>query len=210
MTNILSVRLQRWRPSIPARNVPSGYTVRVLNSDPAKAEAIKKAFDGVQLVYGSLGETDIISREAASVDVVLRAIWHLWSVKATRQGLRAKPKSNKPLHWIQVPSATSLAAAELSNELRIPGATNDTVFNNLDGVDAISSLIKQYPSHAIDDYVLSAATSTPDIKTALAVGPIIYGWGRSIQIPSLSKATLQRRRSLQVNPSFSRWGNVYV
>ncbi|GAW23067.1 hypothetical protein ANO14919_126170 [Xylariales sp. No.14919] len=107
MTNIL------WRPSIPARKVLSGYTVRALNRDPAKAEAIQKAFDSVKLVYGSLDDTSIISREASSADVVLRATGHLRSVKATRQSLRVKPKSNKPPHWIQVPGATSLAAAEL-------------------------------------------------------------------------------------------------
>lgn len=64
--------------------------------------------------------------------------------------------------------------------------------------------------------MLSVATDTPHIKTALIVPPMIYGKGsgpgnqRSVQIPELVKAILQRQKGLQVGPGLSRWGNIHI
>lgn len=77
-------------------------------------------------------------------------------------------------------------------------------------------MIKSHPTRAVDNYILDVAQNTPEIYTALIVGPIIYGRGqgpvkqRSVQVPSLAKATLERKRGLQVGKGQNRWGNVHV
>ncbi|KAI0968432.1 hypothetical protein F4678DRAFT_443010 [Xylaria arbuscula] len=194
------------------------YRVRVLNRNPTHIEAIKRAFNEVEVVDGSLDSTGVISREAGDADVVLHlaATGHLNSVQTIHQALQERPKNKKPPYWIQISGATNLAAAELADKCRIPGTANDTAYNDLEGVESIWSLIKQHPSRTVDNYILSASANTPGIKTALVVPPIIYGRGRgpvnqrSIQIPTLAKVTLERRGGLQVGPGLSRWGNVHI
>ncbi|KAL1847236.1 hypothetical protein VTK73DRAFT_10409 [Phialemonium thermophilum] len=121
-----------------------------------------------------------------------------------------------PAYWVQISGATALAAAELADESRVPGSPSDVVFDDLSGIGRIRDLIQAHPSRAVDNYVLSVAARDPQIHTALLLGPVIYGRGRgpvhqrSVQIPELARATLQRRRGLQVGRGLSRWGNVHV
>ncbi|KAI1296963.1 hypothetical protein F5Y03DRAFT_410105 [Xylaria venustula] len=178
------------------------YRRRVLNRNTTHIEAIKRVFSEVEVVDGSLDDTGVISREVGNADVVLHlaATGHLNSVQAIHQGLQERPKNKKPPYWIQISGATNLAAAELADKSRIPGTASDTVYNDLEEVESIWSFIKQHPSRAVDNYILSASTNTPSIKTALVVPPIIYGRG----------LTLERRRGLQVGPGLSRWGNVHI
>ncbi|KAI0543217.1 hypothetical protein GGR58DRAFT_451157 [Xylaria digitata] len=204
-------------PHLLAQSHPE-YTVRTLNRDPAKGEAIQKAFNGVQLVDGTLDDADLISQEAENADVVLHlaANKHLNSVEAIHRGLQAKSKSNKTPFCVQVSGASGLAAAEIADKSRTPGTPSYAAYNDLEGIDSIWSLIKQHPFREVDNYILSVATDTPAIKTALILPPIIYGQGRgpvnqrSVQIPGLAKATLERRRGLQVSPGLSQWGNIHI
>lgn len=68
----------------------------------------------------------------------------------------------------------------------------------------------------MDNYILKVAADEPNVNTALVFPPIIYGEGlgaanqRSVQIPSLAKATLERKRGVQVGKGQSRWGNVHI
>lgn len=119
-------------------------------------------------------------------------------------------------HWIQISGASALAAAELADKSYVPGSASDLVFNDLDGISELRSFIRKYPSRAVDNYVFDVAAGEAKANTALVLPPIIYGEGtgpgntRSVQIPSLAKATLQRDRGLQVGEGLSRWGNVHV
>lgn len=117
---------------------------------------------------------------------------------------------------MQISGATALAAAELADKARVPGSPSDLTFDDLDGVSHLRSFIQSYPSRAVDNYILSVAADTPQVNTALIIGPLIYGQAqgpcnqRSVQIPELAKATLQRRRGLQVGQGQSRWGDVHI
>lgn len=119
-------------------------------------------------------------------------------------------------HWIQISGASALAAAELADKNRIPGSPSSIVFDDLDGVTAIHDVIKKHPNRAVDNYVLAVAENSHHIHTALVIPPIIYGKGegpvsqRSMQIPELAKATLQRRRGFQVGKGENRWSNVHI
>ncbi|KAF7549351.1 hypothetical protein G7Z17_g6437 [Cylindrodendrum hubeiense] len=194
------------------------YRVRALIRDTAKGDVIKKKFSQVQIVDGGLDDTELLAREAKDADVVLHlaATGHLSSVKTIHQALLEKSTTQTPPYWIQISGASALAAAELADQTRSPGTGTDIVWNDLDGIDAIRSIIKDHPSRAVDNYMLSVADETSHIKSAIVMPPIIYGRGRgpinqrSIQIPELAKATLKLQRGLQVGSGQSRWGNVHI
>lgn len=146
----------------------------------------------------------------------LAATGHLKSVQAIHEALANKPKGEKSPYWIQIGGASLLAAPELADKSRVPGTGSDLTHDDLEGIEEIRSLIRQYPDRVVDNYMLSVAQSTPHVKTAVVPPPIIYGEGRgpgnrrSVQAPELAKVTLQRRKGLQVGPGLSRWGNVHV
>jgi len=54
------------------------------------------------------------------------------------------------------------------------------------------------------------------IKAAVIFPPVVYGLGegpvnkRSVQIPSLVQATVERGHAIMVGKGLSRWGNVHV
>lgn len=109
-----------------------------------------------------------------------------------------------------------LAADELADPNRVPGSSSDVSFDDLDDAAAIRSLIKKYPSRQVDNYILNVAASTPQVNTALTIGPLIYGQGqgpvnqRSVQLPSLAKATLSRGRGLQIGKALNRWSIIHI
>lgn len=164
----------------------------------------------------------------------MAATGHLKSVETIHNALKKRDSGLKPgmlfqannfrhvltllelAHWVQVSGASAVAAAELADKGRTPGSASDLVFDDLDGVADIRSVIEKHPSRAVDNYILSVAKDNSQINTALVFPPIIYGTGhgavnqRSVQIPSLAKATLQRKKGLQVGKGLSRWGNVHI
>lgn len=120
------------------------------------------------------------------------------------------------MYWVQISGGSALAAAELDDPSRPAGTASSIVWDDLGGIDAIRSLIRNHPKRAVDNHMLFAAANTPDVKTALVMPPIIYGQGRgpvnqrSVQVPELARLTLRRRRGVQVGAGESRWGNVHI
>lgn len=119
--------------------------------------------------------------------------------------------------WIQVSGASALAADELSDPAYKPGQPSDKVFDDLDGIESLRSLIRAHKStRIVDNFLLDTAEQNSSIKTALVLPPIIYGVGegtgnkRSIQIPSLAKVTLQRGKAVRLGAGEGRWGNIHV
>lgn len=164
--------------------------------------------------------TPVPSKLSACTDIEnsipdLAATGHLNSVKAIQSAFQNSVRQ-KPAHWIQISGASALAAAELADKSRAFGAPSDLVSDDLDGIADITSMIRGHPSRAVDNYVLDVAKSTPSVNTALVFPPIIYGQGRgpvnqrSIQIPQLARATLERGRGVRVGAGLSRWGDVHV
>ncbi|KAM0270395.1 hypothetical protein ACHAPA_003579 [Fusarium lateritium] len=194
------------------------HRVRALIRDASKGEAIQKAYDQVQIVKGGLDDTDIIAQEARDADVVihLAATGHLKSVQTIHQALSDRPKGPKSPYYIQISGASALAVGELADKSRVSGSGSDVIYNDFTGVEAIKSLIKQYPNRTVDNYMISVAERNSPVKTALIIPPMIYGQGRgpvnqrSIQIPGLVNATLKRQRGLHIGPGESRWGNIHI
>ncbi|KAM5361363.1 hypothetical protein ACJZ2D_013133 [Fusarium nematophilum] len=194
------------------------WRVRALIRDAAKGDAVKKSFSQVQVINGGLDDTELIAREAEDADIVvqLAASGHLKSVQAIHQGLSTKPKGDRPPYWIQISGGSVLAAPEVANKSRVSGTGSGVIYNDLSGIGSIRNLIKKHPSRAVDNYMLSVAANTPQIKTAILVPPVIYGQGRgpvnqrSFQIPELARVTLQRQKGLQIGSGLNRWGNIHI
>ncbi|RBR26897.1 uncharacterized protein FIESC28_00323 [Fusarium coffeatum] len=194
------------------------YRVRALVRDASKGAAITKVFKQVEIVNGGLDDTDIIAQEAKEADIVihLAATGHLASVQTIYEALANKPKGSKSPYYIQISGASALAAGELADKTRVFGSGSDVIYNDLSGLDSIKSFIKQHPNRAVDNYIFSVNEQESPVKTALIIPPIIFGKGRgpgnqrSMQIPDLAKATLERQRGLRVGPGESRWGNIHI
>ena len=124
------------------------------------------------------------------------------------------PNSNSNAgYYIQVTGASVLSGPEVDNNSY--GEPSDQVFDDLDNVADLRSIIRAYKSRrVVDNYILDLGSSGP--KTAIVFPPIIFGAGngpvnqRSIQIPSLSRAALQQHAGLYLNKGLSRWGVIHI
>ncbi|KAK4094174.1 hypothetical protein Purlil1_1665 [Purpureocillium lilacinum] len=194
------------------------YTIRALFRDSKKAQSLTGVFANTQVVEGSLDDDVVLTKEAAEADIIVHAAatGHLRSVQTIHEALKKRPADGRPVYWIQVSGATAVSAAELADKSRIPGSPSDAIWDDLDGVADIRDMIQKHPSRAVDDYMLSVAQDTPQVNTAILFPPIIFGTGhgpinqRSIQIPRLAKATLERKTGLVVGKGENRWGSVHI
>ncbi|KAI9903654.1 hypothetical protein N3K66_000183 [Trichothecium roseum] len=195
----------------------TSFSIRALVRDSEKAVAIERSYPGVRAVIGDLDNSALLKKEAADASIILHlaATGHINSVKAIHQGLASR-QSSSSAYWIQVSGGSVLAADELASPSFVPGSASSNVFNDYDGVGDIQAIIRRHPTRAVDNYLLDTVGSDASIKTALVFPPIIYGEGegpsnrRSIQIPSLARATIGLGRGLRIGAGENRWGNVHV
>lgn len=121
-----------------------------------------------------------------------------------------------PAYWVQISGASALAVKELSSPSYDVGLPSSVVYDDLEGIDEIRSLIRAHPVRAMDNYLLDVSKTTPNVKTAIVLPPIIYGKGegpgnqRSIQIPSLCRVTLERGHVVRAGQGLNRWGSIHV
>ncbi|KAK7431306.1 hypothetical protein QQZ08_002077 [Neonectria magnoliae] len=189
-----------------ARSHPD-YTIAALIRDGDVAKRIAEVFPKVRAVVGDLDNSDLIAEEASKASVVLRIF------QAIHRGLA---KRASPSFWVQISGASALAAGELASPSFKPGSASSQVYDDVDDIASIRSLVRAHPSRVVDNYLLDVAKQNPSIKTALVLPPIIYGAGegpvnqRSFQIPVLCKVALERGKAVKVGEGQSRWGNVHV
>ncbi|KAL9594113.1 MAG: hypothetical protein Q9219_007211 [cf. Caloplaca sp. 3 TL-2023] len=99
-------------------------------------------------------------------------------------------------------------------ERQIYGESSSKVYNDWDGVNEVTSLPDFAPHRNVDQIILGAGAS--NVKTAIVCPPTIYGPGRgpgnqrSIQIPELSRCTLEKGHGIQVGAGKTYWTNVHV
>lgn len=155
---------------------------------------------------------------------------HIASVKAIANGLAGRQNgtpsttaissfglianwSKTAAHYIQVTGASVLAGPEVDNNSY--GEHSDQIIDDLDNAADLRDIIRAYKDRrVVDNYILDLGSSGP--KTAIIFPPIIFGIGkgpvkqRSVQVPSLARATLLQRVSLYLGRGLSRWGIVHV
>jgi len=80
--------------------------------------------------------------------------------------------------------------------------------------DRILSLILGNTKCVVENTVLSQSPSS--VKTALIVGPLIYGAGRgpvnqrSVQAPEITRTTLKLGHGFKLNQGNNAWSNIHV
>lgn len=141
------------------------------------------------------------------------ATGHAASAKAIAEGIQARQKeTQKPGHWVQISGATVYAADEIDSG-RFGNATDD-VYDDIKDQKKILSAIKNNPKRVVENLVISQTPSL--VKTALVVGPLIYGVGRgpvnkrSVQAPEIARATLELGHGFKLNEGKNIWSNVHV
>ncbi|KAH6885201.1 hypothetical protein B0T10DRAFT_608421 [Thelonectria olida] len=191
------------------------YSIAALIRDGEAAKRVTAISPNVRPVIASLDDSEVVEEEASKASVVLHLASnkHVGSFQAIKRGLA---KRSSPSFWVQVSGASALAAGELSSPSFQPGQPSDAVFDDLDGIADIRSLVRAHSSRVVDNFLLDVAKENPSIKTALVLPPIIYGAGegpvnqRSVQVPTLSKVALERGKAVRLGKGEGRWGNIHI
>ncbi|XPS81320.1 hypothetical protein M3J07_013284 [Ascochyta lentis] len=198
-----------------ARAGHSGLHITSLVRDSSKAEQVKLAYPDVETILGDLDNTNLIKEQSKAADVVLNfaATGHAESAKAIAEGLQARQnETRRPSYWIQISGATVYPVDEIVSGRY--GYATDDIYDDLKDQERILSIIQKNPKRVVENLVLSQTPSS--VKTALIVGPLIYGVGRgpvnqrSIQAPEIAKATLNLGHGFKLNEGKNIWSNVHV
>ncbi|KAJ4993813.1 hypothetical protein SVAN01_00867 [Stagonosporopsis vannaccii] len=193
----------------------AGYSITSLVRDPSKAQRVQLAYPDVETVLGDLDDTELIKEQSKAADIVLNfaATAHAASAKAIAEGLQEREKeTKKPGYWIQISGATIYATDEIGSG-RFGKATDDT-YDDIKDHKKVLSAIQNNSKRVVENLVLSQEPSS--IKTAIIVGPLIYGAARgpvnqrSVQAPEIAKATLQLGHGLKLNEGKNIWSNIHV
>ncbi|OAL50971.1 NAD(P)-binding protein [Pyrenochaeta sp. DS3sAY3a] len=183
--------------------------------DKTKVQQVQDAYPEGEVVLGDLDDVGLVRQEAEAADIVLHfaATGHAPSSKAIAEGLQARQKKQqKPTHWIQISGATLFAGEEISSGRF--GYPSEAVYNDVKNQSKILSIIRNNAKRVVENTVL--AQKPESVRTALIVGPLIYGPGRgpvgqrSIQAPEIAKATLQLGHGFKLNDGENIWSNIHV
>lgn len=177
------------------------YSALVRNED--KGKLVKEKYPHVRLVYGSNTDEEIIAKEAAWADIVIRTkisfppsyttptssltLDHstdtagsaddIPSAKAISKGLQAHD-SSRPGYWLHICGTGLLIFGDEDAHRYGQPPLPDQTFSDVDGIERLLTL----PDHAfhrdVDKIVLATNTTTAGAKTAILGPPTIYGPGR--------------------------------
>lgn len=183
--------------SVAARLASSGYAIRGLVRDEAKGEALREF--GVEPVFGSLDDYDLLKSEARRADGVINTASsdHQAGVEALIEGLDG---SGKPLLHT---SGISLVGIPVGGEAGSGRAFSDR--------DVLTVGPDKGARYAIDLRVCAAG----GIRGAVLCNALIYGAGPavqpySVQIPPLVKYARETGTVRVVGRGLNRWSTVHI
>ncbi|KAL2834135.1 NAD(P)-binding protein [Aspergillus pseudoustus] len=188
--------------------------ITALVRNESKAFLITSKFPSVAPVIGDLDSAAQIASEVSEADVVLHLASsnHLPSATAIARGL-TETKRQRPV-WIQISGASLLSGQEIATNSYGQARAQD--HNDLGGIGEIQNIISSSPKRAVDHLLLNLSVKQPKVRTAIIYGPLIYGPGRgpvnqrSIQLPDLTRATLELGHGVQVGDGLSCWSNIHI
>ncbi|KAH7355820.1 NAD dependent epimerase/dehydratase family protein [Pyrenochaeta sp. MPI-SDFR-AT-0127] len=189
--------------------------ITCLVRDEKKALEVQAVHPNIKTVLGDLDDVALVQREAEAADIVLHlaATGHAPSAKAIAQGLQDRAKRvQSPGHWVQISGATCFATEEIASGKF--GYATDAIYDDSKDRDRILSTLRSNSKRIVENIVLSQSPSL--VKTALIVGPLIYGPGRgpvnqrSIQAPEIVKSTLKLGHGFRLNDGKNIWSNIHV
>ncbi|UUZ64033.1 NAD-dependent epimerase/dehydratase family protein [Polaromonas sp. P1-6] len=185
--------------SIAARLVADGHSVRGLVRDRAKADLLCSS--GIQPVFGSLDDEEVLAREAREADGVVNAANadHLASLQVM---LGAMEHSGKPL--VHTSGSSVVGDDARGNRISESIFDEDTPF--------VVQPAKQ-ARHELNGMLLEAAVR--GVRTVIICPTLIYGVGKglnphSIQIPFLVEQARTQGAVRVVGHGLNRWSTVHI
>ncbi|WPH02885.1 NAD(P)-binding protein [Acrodontium crateriforme] len=191
-------------------------TALVRNSD--KGAQVAAQHPSIKFVYGDLDSEIILEEEAKKADVVCHFAHadHEVAARAMIKGIIAGHSTENPGFLIHTSGTGILLFADIRSQT-FGEALGQDVYDDLEGVAAVTSLPDDAPHREVDKIVLAAGTEhAGSVKTAIVCPPTIYGTGRgpaktrSHQVPELARSTLEKGHGIQVNAGQTYWGNVHI
>ncbi|KAF2228919.1 nucleoside-diphosphate-sugar epimerase [Viridothelium virens] len=190
------------------------YTCVVRGTD--KGSLIAAQYPKIRLVYGDLDSIDLLTKEAANADVVVN--WasadHSAAAAALIDGL-SKRTANEPGYYIHTSGTGVLCFDDLARKTF--GESSTKVYDDWDSIGEVTSLPIEAPHRPTDKVVLDGqAAHAEKVKTAIVCPPTIYDQGRgpvnqrSIQLPELSRVTIEQGNGVQVGAGKTIWTQVNV
>ncbi|KAF4969183.1 hypothetical protein FSARC_3559 [Fusarium sarcochroum] len=194
------------------------YTILVRSED--KGKSVQKEYPEVKLAVGSLDDSEVIKKAASEADIVIHTADssdHQGAAQAIGAGLRSTHSSSNPGYWIHISGTGILCWYDMDNKRYGEGPLPEQAYDDLEGVDKVTSLPDTAFHRDVDKLVLSEAAQTPDsVKVAIVCPPTIYGTGRgpankrSRQIPGLTATTLEKGFGPIIGAGKTEWDNVHV
>ncbi|KAM0286896.1 hypothetical protein ACHAO9_008021 [Fusarium lateritium] len=194
------------------------YTILVRSED--KGKAVQKHYPDVKLAIGSLDDSEVIKKAASEADIVIHTAEssdHQGSARAIAAGLRSTHSSSNPGYYIHISGTGILCWYDMDNKRYGEGPLPEQSYNDLEGVDKVTSLPDTAFHRDVDKIVLEEAAKDPGtVKVAIVCPPTIYGTGRgptnqrSRQIPGLTETTLEKGFGPIIGAGETEWDNVHV
>ncbi|KAF5628955.1 nucleoside diphosphate sugar epimerase [Fusarium sp. NRRL 52700] len=194
------------------------YTILVRSED--KGKDVQKQYPDVKLAIGSLDDSKVIEKASSEADIVIHTAEssdHQGAAKAIAAGLRSTHSSSNPGYWIHISGTGILCWYDMDNKRYGEGPLPEQAYNDLEGVDKVTSLPDTAFHRDVDKIVLDEAAKDPSaVKVAIVCPPTIYGTGRgptnqrSRQIPGLTETTLEKGFGPIIGAGETEWDNVHV
>ncbi|KGQ09656.1 hypothetical protein BBAD15_g4996 [Beauveria bassiana D1-5] len=186
-------------------------TVALVRSE-ARAAQITAKYPAVIPLIADLDASDAIETAASQADVVLPQTWRVRITLAAQRPLSEASGSRESI--VQISGASVLSGPEVAKHSY--GNAGAKVYNDMKDVAELREIIASSPKRVVDRLVTNLAADQPRARTAIIYGPMIYGLGkgpvnqRSIQMPSLARATLQNGYAPHIGKGLNAWSNVHV
>ncbi|KAF5676905.1 nucleoside diphosphate sugar epimerase [Fusarium heterosporum] len=194
------------------------YTILVRSEE--KGKAVQKQYPKVKLAIGSLDDSDVIEKAASEADIVIHTAEssdHQGAARAIAAGLRSTHSSSNPGYWVHISGTGILCWYDMDNKRYGEAPLPEQSYNDLEGVDKVTSLPDTAFHRDVDKIVLEEAAKDPDaVKVAIVCPPTIYGTGRgptnqrSRQIPGLTETALEKGFGPIIGAGETEWDNVHV
>ncbi|KAM5365167.1 hypothetical protein ACJZ2D_011154 [Fusarium nematophilum] len=159
-----------------------GWVYTLLARSEEKGKEIQAKYPGVKVVVGSLDDSQVIERAASEADIVIHTADssdHRVAAEAIGAGLRSSRSTSNPGYWIHISGTGILCWYDMDNQRYGEAPLPSQAYNDLGGVDRVTSLPDTAFHRDVDKIVLGEAAADPDaVKVAVVCPPTIYGTGR--------------------------------
>lgn len=136
------------------------------------------------------------------------------SAEAIAKGLKEGHTAEKPGYWIHVSGTAILCWYDARNERYGEAPLPEQAYNDVTSIEKLRNLPDDAFHRNVDKIV--QASNTDAVRTAIVCPPTIYGSGRgavntrSMQVPNLAKAALEKGFVPIVGAGKTEWDHVHV